>query len=54
VSVDPNSDNILNYFGGSSPLHPDFGAALYEGQSIGIPYQVEADTQPLVTVKLGE
>jgi len=53
MPVDPNSDNIINYIGASSPLHPDFGAGLYAGQSIGIPYQIEADTQPLVTIKLG-
>lgn len=52
--VDPNSANIINFIGTSSPLHPDFGAGLYNGQSIGIPYQIEADTQPLVAIKLGE
>ncbi len=54
MPVDPNSDNIINYIGASSPLHPDFGAGVYQGQSIGIPYQVEADTQPFVTIRLGE
>lgn len=54
MPVDPNSDNIINYIGASAPLHPDFGAGLYQGQSIGIPYQIEADTQPLVNIKLGE
>jgi len=54
MPVDPNSDNYINYIGASSPLHPDFGSGLYQGQSIGIPYQIEADTQPFVTIKLGE
>ena len=53
MPVDPNSANIINYIGSTSPLHPDFGAGLYAGQSIGIPYQVEAATQPFVTIKLG-
>jgi hypothetical protein len=53
MPVDPNSNNYINYIGASSPLHPDFGSGLYQGQTIGIPYQIEADTQPLVTIKLG-
>ena len=50
--VDPNSANYINYIGASVTLHPDFGSGLYAGQSIGIPYQIEAGTQPLVPVKL--
>jgi hypothetical protein len=38
--VDSNSNAIINFIGGSTPLHPDFGAGLYNGQSIGIPYTV--------------
>jgi hypothetical protein len=38
--VDPNSDAIINFIGSSTPLHPDFGAGLYAGQTIGIPYIV--------------
>jgi len=38
--VDPNSDAIVNFIGSSTPLHPDFGAGLYAGSSIGIPYDV--------------
>jgi hypothetical protein len=52
--VDPNSDNYINYIGASVTLHPDFGAGLYNGQSMGIPYQVEAQAQPVVPVKRGE
>ena len=40
VPVDPNSTNIINFIGATTPLHPDFGAGLYGGQTIGIPYIV--------------
>jgi hypothetical protein len=52
--VDPNSANYINYIGATVTLHPDFGAGIYAGQSIGIPYQIEAGTQPLVPVKITE
>ncbi|MGC2109262.1 MAG: hypothetical protein WA655_07065, partial [Candidatus Korobacteraceae bacterium] len=48
--VDPNSAPIINFIGGSTPLHPDFGSGLYDGQSIGIPYIVVAATQPLANI----
>jgi hypothetical protein len=38
--VDPDSDSYINFIGSSTPLHPDFGAGLYGGQTIGIPYIV--------------
>jgi hypothetical protein len=50
--VDPNSANYINYIGGAVAFHPDFGAGLYDGSTIGIPYQVEAQTQPFVPVKI--
>src|SRR5579863_7159486 len=40
--VDPNSSNIMNFIGMATTLHPDFGQGNYDGQSIGIPYQVVA------------
>jgi hypothetical protein len=40
AQVDPNSDAIINFIGGSTPLHPDFGAGVYGGSTIGIPYVV--------------
>jgi hypothetical protein len=40
ASVDPNSNAIINFIGPTTPLHPDFGAGLYQGSSIGIPYVV--------------
>jgi hypothetical protein len=38
--VDPNSANYINFIGSSTPLHPDFGAGLYDGSTMGIPYLV--------------
>ena len=53
VPVDPNSDNIIAFIGGTSPLHPDFGAGLYNGSKIGIPYQVvDTTTQPKVSIRI--
>ena len=51
--VDPNSDNIINFIGTSVTLHPDFGSDLYDGSSIGIPYQVVAGSQPMVPIVFG-
>jgi hypothetical protein len=51
--VDPNSSNIINFIGAGVTLHPDFGAGTYQNQTIGIPYQVEAATQPRVSITLG-
>src|SRR5579872_6097669 len=51
--VDPNSANIINFIGSTVTLHPDFGAGTFHNQTIGIPYQVVAGTQPKVTVTLG-
>jgi len=46
-SVDPNSDAIINFIGATTPLHPDFGAGLYQGNSIGIPYVVVSGAKPI-------
>jgi hypothetical protein len=51
--VDPNSDAIINFIGGTTPLHPDFGSGLYAGHSIGIPYIVESGS-PRVKINLTE
>src|ERR1700691_321253 len=48
--VDPNSSAIINFIGTSTPLHPDFGAGLYDGQTIGIPYIVVSGS-PLANIK---
>src|SRR5438094_1922823 len=53
IPVDPNSDNIIAFIGASSQLHPDFGAGLYNGSKIGIPYQVvDTTTQPTVPIRI--
>ncbi len=48
--VDPNSAAYINFIGNNTPLHPDFGSGLYDGQTIGIPYIVVPGTQPLVNI----
>jgi hypothetical protein len=40
--VDPNSAAIIAFVGAGTGLHPDFGAGLYAGSPIGIPYSVVA------------
>lgn len=52
LPVDPNSASFIAFIGATAPLHPDFGAGLYAGKTIGIPYQVEDATQPKVAVKI--
>jgi hypothetical protein len=52
LPVDPNSANFIAFIGTEAPLHPDFGAGLYAGSTIGIPYQIEGASQPKVPVKL--
>jgi hypothetical protein len=42
--VDANSGNY-NYIGALAPLHPDFGSGMYQGSSIGIPYQFDSTNQ---------
>jgi hypothetical protein len=51
--VDPNSANYINFIGSAVTLHPDFGSGEYHGQTLGIPYQIVAGTQPKVPVTLG-
>lgn len=46
--VDPNSAALIASIGLSRGLHPDFGAGLYEGSPIGIPYVVVSGSQPRV------
>jgi hypothetical protein len=40
AAVDPNSGAIIDFIGADTPLHPDFGAGTYQGQTIGIPYEI--------------
>ena len=48
--VDANSDALIASIGLTRGLHPDFGAGLYAGAPIGIPYVVVAGNQPKVPV----
>lgn len=48
--TDPNSDALIASIGLTRGLHPDFGAGLYDGAPIGIPYVVVAGTQPKVPI----
>jgi hypothetical protein len=40
LPVAPNSAQLIQSIGLGTGLHPDFGAGLYDGQPIGIPYDV--------------
>jgi hypothetical protein len=51
--VDVNSANLINFIGSGATVHADFGSGTYNGQSIGIPYQIVAAAQPMVNIKLG-
>ncbi len=51
--VDPNSANLIAYIGSAVTLHADFGSGEYNGQTIGIPYQIVDGTQAKVAIKLG-
>jgi hypothetical protein len=50
LPVDPNSATYIASIGATAPLHPDFGSGKYEGEPIGIPYNVVPSTQPFVRV----
>ncbi len=49
--VDPNSDNIIASIGLNTGLKADFGAGLYLGAPIGIPYVVVSGSQNKVPVR---
>ena len=48
--VDPNSANLIASIGAATGLHPDFGAGLYNGGIIGIPYAIVGGTQSRVAI----
>ena len=50
VAVDPNSANLIASMGLARGLHPDFGAGLYDGAAIGIPYVVVSGGQAKVAI----
>ena len=49
-AVDPNSATLIASIGLGTGLHPDFGAGLYNGAPIGIPYVVVAGNQAPVAM----
>ena len=51
--VDPNSDNIISFIGESATVHADFGSGKYNGQYIGIPYQIVDSSQTEVPIVYG-
>lgn len=50
LPVHPLSDDYVDSIGRGAPVHPDFGAVLYRGAPIGIPYTVVPSIQPLVPI----
>ena len=50
--VDANSDALIASIGAGTNLFPDFGAGLWEGAPIGIPYVVVSGSQPKVDITL--
>jgi hypothetical protein len=46
LPVESDSAQIIASIGGSTGLHPDFGSGLYDGQPIGIPFDVVSHTTP--------
>jgi hypothetical protein len=50
LPVARNSGRLIASIGLSSPVHPDFGAGLYEGAPIGIPYAVVSNQTRRVRV----
>jgi hypothetical protein len=53
LPVDVNSQTYINTIGASRGLHPDFGAGLWEGGPIGIPFAVVRGDQPRVPITFG-
>jgi hypothetical protein len=50
LPVDPRSDDYVEALGPDTGLHPDFGAGLWQGGPIGIPWTSVQAGQPLVDV----
>ncbi|MGZ8753076.1 MAG: hypothetical protein ACXW1S_08835 [Acidimicrobiia bacterium] len=50
LPVHPSSSTWVASAGASSPLHPDFGAGLWNGGPIGIPFVTVPGTQPQVPI----
>jgi len=54
LPVDLNSDKWIAAIGAEDGLHPDFGAGLYEGAPIGIPFSVVPMAQTKVAINFAE
>src|SRR5437773_3156234 len=50
AAVDPNSTAIINFIGGATGMHADFGGGQYLGSTIGIPYLIVGAMQAPVTI----
>ncbi len=50
LPLDPSSQAYINSIGPNTGLHPDFGAELWQGAPIGIPFITVASSQPLVPI----
>jgi PKD repeat protein len=50
LPVDPHSAAYIQKIGSASYLHPDFGAGLYDGNLMGIPYNIVDGSTPKKTV----
>lgn len=50
--VDGNSSSIISFIGTNTAVHADFGAGLYNGGKIGIPYAVVESGQAPVHINL--
>jgi hypothetical protein len=50
LPLDANSSAYVNSIGAATTLHPDFGAALWQGGPIGIPFVSTSGTQAKVAI----
>jgi hypothetical protein len=50
LPIDKNSSKYINSIGSGRGLHPDFGSGKWDGQPIGIPYNVVGKNQKKVKV----
>lgn len=50
AAVDPNSAAIISYIGTATTVHADFGAGLYNGATMGIPYVIVDSSQAKLNV----
>src|SRR5256886_6451837 len=51
LPVAANSDTMIDSIGAGTGLHADFGAGLYEGRPIGIPFDVVTKKTPRASVR---